>query len=139
MPFRLFLPAAAVAAICLAALLAGWSVAPGQTELRWSPLTVGLTLVVAVGLAEGVRRFCRWPTARALTTIATSTAGVMVLLSVRLGYFTPAAERPVESWHLWPLSTAVNLVAVTLGLLALAGTSELGWRIWTRQARAGAR
>jgi hypothetical protein len=135
MPIRAVLPAAAAAAVCLAALFAGFSAAPGHEELRWSPVTVGLTLVVAIALAEAVRWLCRWSTARALTTLASSAASIVVLLSLRLAFFTPAASRPVDTWRQWPVSTAVNLMVVTVGFVVLAAAGEAAWRMMTREAR----
>ena len=105
---RLALVTVATVSVLVADAASPWTPALGRGELDGAPVWLGLPILVAFGIAE----LLAWSSRRAPAAVAATLAfGVHVgvaLLSLAVAVFTPESDRTLDTWHLWPLFTALR-------------------------------
>jgi hypothetical protein len=126
---------AVVLALAIISLASGWSPAQGRSELRWAPVTLGLPLLVLLGVAEGLARLLASGVARGLATFGLCAGGTLAVFSAISAFLMPVASRDAQTWHLWPLFADLNMAVVAAPLFLLAAVADAATRLWPGRSR----
>ena len=133
MTFRASLVSFTLLATVLSALAASGSPVVGREELRLAPLYVGIPILIIGAAVELLRRLSSSRIAGRLATLARAVASGITVFRLALGYFTPPAGRNIETRHLWPLFTALQIVALAGPILLAAITVAIATYIRMRR------
>jgi hypothetical protein len=127
---RIGLVVAAMVLVVVACAASPLTPEDGRQELLWAPLWLGLPLLLVAWSADHMARSSESSGTSVVATVGLGLVIGIAMFRLAEAFFTPAAARDPDIWHLWPLFTLIWVAvgsAVTLGATLFA-SAVARWR-----------